>query len=204
MAAVVVALLGATAVSACSSRPSSLHTPTVVSTVLAARVTPTPTPVRRGVTDAPVFPLQPPPASARVARPTATRDAPAGRPAPPGRPDAHEPESTVVPQSPPSSGPDVSVEIMKIFGGRPGDEASVTALTQPDAICTLTFDAPGAPDAAAAGRLRLGVQVAGPKGIVSWVWTIGSETQAGLGRVTVTCGSVSADAPIRIRKERGP
>jgi micrococcal nuclease len=99
--------------------------------------------------------------------------------------------------TPPTAGPTTSaVTIVAATGGPPGGRATVTAEAPPNATCVITFITPAGTDSQAQGLVA---KHAPASGHVSWAWSIGASTRAGIGRVTVACtpgGRVSAPLSI--------
>ena len=81
-------------------------------------------------------------------------------------------------------------------GSAPGGTAHATAKAAPGLTCTIVYVHPSGKTSVAAG---LDPAVVGPDGVASWSWLISATTTPlGDGTVTVTCGGVSASAPIKI------
>jgi hypothetical protein len=102
------------------------------------------------------------------------------------------------PPPPPPAAPPVTtagVTFTSVVGGPPGGVASVTVQTSGGASCSIVYVTPAGTTSSAQGLVP---KTAGPDGIVSWTWNIGSRTKPGIGTVTVTCGAASASTPITI------
>lgn len=94
--------------------------------------------------------------------------------------------------TPPAAG---GVQFVSVQGARPGGTAQVTVQTAPGATCSIQYITPAGTNSTARG---LETRTATTSGQVSWSWVIGSNTRAGMGMVTVTCGGVSGRTPITI------
>ncbi|MFN8533822.1 MAG: thermonuclease family protein [Dehalococcoidia bacterium] len=91
--------------------------------------------------------------------------------------------------------PAESLVFVEVAGGPPGSRASVTVQTTPGAICDLDYTTPAGTRSQASG---LGAKAADGAGLARWQWNIGPSTRPGTGSVVVTCGALSASAPIEI------
>jgi hypothetical protein len=87
------------------------------------------------------------------------------------------------------------ITFVSVNGASPAGFASVTIQATPGAECSIRYITPHGTISRAAG---LDNQLADSGGKASWTWKIGSKTEPGTGRVTVTCGGASATASIGI------
>lgn len=74
-----------------------------------------------------------------------------------------------------------------------GEQALLTAVTDPGVACTMTFVTPGEN-----GRVLNRIVRANSEGVAFWFWTIRQSDREGQGTVSVTCGSSPAFAPVEI------
>jgi hypothetical protein len=120
-----------------------------------------------------------------------------GRPGPNTEPRLQALTPTAVPPPPPAAArpAEADVRFTSVVGGPPGGTASVAVQTAPNASCSIKYITPRGTDSTAQGLIP---KTADASGRVSWSWVIGTATQPGTGRVTVTCGGASATAPIQI------
>lgn len=73
--------------------------------------------------------------------------------------------------------------------------ANASIHTSPGTLCSIVYTHPSGQVSTAQG---LEAKTADPDGNVSWSWLINPTTQLGSGKVSVTCGSEQASAPIII------
>ncbi len=102
---------------------------------------------------------------------------------------------TATPAGPTAPPALAGVTFVSVVGGPPGGTASAAVQTAPGVSCTITYVTPAGTVSRAQG---LYPKTADSTGTVSWTWSIGSSTRPGTGTVTVTCGGMSASAPIAI------
>jgi hypothetical protein len=82
----------------------------------------------------------------------------------------------------------------------PGTTASMSAATSPGAVCSAKVTWPSGTLSAAAGLKT--TPTAGPDGLASWTWNVGSTTKPGAAKAAVTCalgGSVTATATFAVQ-----
>jgi len=90
---------------------------------------------------------------------------------------------------------DQGITFVSVDGGSPGQNASVTVETTPNASCSISYTTPSGRASKAKG---LGDKNTDADGKVSWTWLIGARTKPGTGHVTVRCGEKSATTQISI------
>jgi hypothetical protein len=103
--------------------------------------------------------------------------------------------SATEPTTEPSAPQAPSIQFLNVEGGSPGQYASVSVQTIPNADCSIMYITPHGTISRAAGLVE---KTSDANGNASWSWMIGTRTIAGTGTVTVTCGGISASTPIEI------
>lgn len=73
---------------------------------------------------------------------------------------------------------------------QPGRSATLSAITSPGALCTITVRYPSGRPSTAKGLVQ---KNADSRGRVSWTWLVGATTRAGIGTAFVTCGALSEE-----------
>jgi hypothetical protein len=103
---------------------------------------------------------------------------------------------TAVPVPTPSATPHgVALDFVSVVGGRPRGQASIVVQTVPAAACTLAYVTPSGTRSTARG---VGPATADTTGRASWSWMIGSNTNPGVGTVSVTCNGTMRSTRITI------
>jgi hypothetical protein len=76
-----------------------------------------------------------------------------------------------------------------------GSNGQVTIRTRPGASCSITVTYSSGPSS----EQGLETKTAPENGIVSWTWTVGTQTAVGPWPVDVRCGDSSAQAMFRVQ-----